>query len=164
MNEINYIENVAPEAELKITPDVKTNLLSASRWAKFLSITGFVFTGLMVVLAIVFIIAGHAFHEAHSGWDMAYNMRYASNMSGVVMGFTYLTMAAIYFFPCLFLFRFADKTKNAMLSGTQTSFSAGMSNLKNLYQYMGILTIVGIDFFAIIMFFMVIFLMVSPTF
>ncbi len=148
MNEINHNENSVPEHELKITPDVRFSLLSASKWAKFLSIVGFASTGLLVVLSIGFIVAGHAIDEVL--YDNAYSMQtmYTSRMPGMMFGVTYIIMAVLYFFPCLFLFRFAGRTKDAMLSGTQASLSTGMRNLKYLYQYTGILTIVGLVFFV----------------
>ena len=68
---------------------------------------------------------------------------------GAVMAFYYIVIALIYFFPCLFLFRFATKMKVALASNDQETLNTSFQNLKATFRYMGIVTIVMLVFFLL---------------
>jgi uncharacterized membrane protein (DUF485 family) len=55
----------------------------------------------------------------------------------------------LYFFPCLFLFRFASKMKHALAANDQAQLNTSFQNLKSLFRFVGILTIIFLAFYAI---------------
>jgi Family of unknown function (DUF5362) len=122
--------------DLQIDAISHAHLYETAKWASFLSIMGFIGTG---IIAIVAIFAGTILGSLSS------NSPYGSGPAALGAGFVtmiYLVVAAIYFFMSLFLFRFATKMKTALNTTDQQSLNNSFLNLKNLYKMMGILTIV----------------------
>jgi hypothetical protein len=70
-------------------------------------------------------------------------------MGGAILPVFYLLFSLLYFFPCLYLFRFASKTRAAVLSSDAALLEAGLKNLKAFFRYMGILLIVVLAFYAL---------------
>lgn len=130
----------------------KTHLWDAARWARFLSICGFVLLGLMIIYGIAMSVVFANVMSSSENWPPGYERNGMSGAMGLGMGVGmavfYVICAAVAFFPYLFLFRFATKMKNALLSTDQSILNDSFKNLKILYRYMGILTIIGLVFMA----------------
>ena len=119
---------------LSIDPTSKLHLGEAARWAKFLAIVGFIFIGLFVLMGVFF---GSLFSTAMDG---VYGESMASGL-GTIASIMYIVMALIFFFPCLFLFRFATKMKEALVTNEQGSLNVSFQNLKAMFRFIGILTV-----------------------
>lgn len=119
--------------QLSITEEGMKNFKSISKWATFLSILGFVYTGFVGLMGLVFLIVFPLI-----GDDLGTPMPVPMNYFGIF----YILIAVIYFFPVLYLFRFSDKTKSAFLLGDQETFDVAIENLKKMFKFMGIMTIV----------------------
>jgi hypothetical protein len=109
---------------------------SLARWARYLSILGFVGIGLMVIGAIYFSLY------------MAPNFFPGSTM---FIGFGYLLVAALYFMPCYYLYTFSSYASKALLSRNSTQFEQAIEYLKSHYKYIGITSIVFISFYLIVL-------------
>jgi len=135
---------------LGIDPAAKAHLTEAARWARFLSILGFILLGLLVLAGIF---AGSIF--GMMGQRVSGGQIGASEMAGMggLLAFVYIFIAVIYFFPCLFLFRFANKMKAALIANDQETLNASFQNLKILFRYVGIITIIILAFYAIMLLF-----------
>jgi uncharacterized membrane protein YjgN (DUF898 family) len=133
---------------LSIDPAAKAHLSEAARWARFLSIVGFVIIGLIVLIGIF---AGSILGSMTSGLggNELGNARVSGGMMGSFFLVIYILVAALYFFPCLFLFRFAAKMKMALASNDQEALNTSFQNLKKLLRFVGILTIIVLAFYAI---------------
>jgi hypothetical protein len=68
---------------------------------------------------------------------------------GAAMAIYYIVIALIYFFPCLFLFRFANKMKTALASNNQEVLNISFQNLKATFRYLGIITIIMLAFMVL---------------
>lgn len=123
--------------ELTISTQSKSYLLEISKWANFLAILGFVGIGLMVLGGLVAIVAGTSIPGA-------------SGQLGLV-GIIYLAMVAIYFFPTLYLYRFAQKMKIAMNNSSQENLDLGFENLKAFFKFIGIFTIVILSLYVLML-------------
>ncbi len=132
------------ENELVLTKADKNNLIQTAKWGKFLSIVGFVMTGLILIGGLTFIVGGVA------GEDLGI---YAG--MGGVMGFFYILIALVYIFPSYYLNRFSMQIKNGIQSNNETQCTEAYGNLKKLFVFMGILTIVGVGLYALAIIFMV---------
>lgn len=131
---------------LGIDENTKAHLVEAARWAKFLAIVGFVVCGLVVILGIF---AGSIFKSMLG--RMGEGELSGMDMSGVstFMSVLYIGIALLYFFPCLFLFRFATKMITAFETYEQETLNKSFQNLKKMFRFMGILTIFILCLYAL---------------
>lgn len=136
---------------LELETTARDYLLETAKWGKFLSIVGFVFIGLMVVVALF---AGAMFSSLGSlsgleGVEGADNLGAIGLLSGGMITGLYLVMAAMYFFPTLYFYRFSTRIKTAVENGSTTDLTAGLSNLKSCIKFWGIFTLVIVGFYAL---------------
>jgi len=124
-----------------LDPQGSQYLLDASKWAKFLSIVGFVFTGLMVILSLVL----GSFIDA----SMSSMGGFAGGIGGGVITTMYIFIALIWFFPCLFLFRFATNAQKALATNETEKITESLKNLKSCFRFMGIFTIIILSIYAL---------------
>ena len=122
---------------LSIDPTAKAHLGEAARWGKFLAIMGFILCGLFVVMGLFF----STMMASLGTYSSSYGSGAASGI-GALMAIVYIIVALVYFFPCLFLFRFANKMKIALLTNEQDSLNGSFQNLKAFLRYFGIITII----------------------
>ncbi len=135
--ETNY-QNETPKMEL--TKETLNNLNEISKWTRFLSIIGFIFIALMIVIAFAIGSISSTLGTETSGLPF----------SGTVMGFIYLVIAFIYFFPILYLYKFSTWTKKALNNQNSTDLNEAFKNLKSHYRFIGIITIIMIGLYAVI--------------
>jgi Family of unknown function (DUF5362) len=128
--------------ELQIDATSHAILREASKWAKFLSIVGFIFCGLMVLIGIFAASIFSTMGTQYGGTAMAAGM-------GSLMTVVYILLALIYFFPCLFLYKFGTKTQLALRSNDQQQLSLSLGNLKSYFKFLGILTIIGLSIWVL---------------
>ncbi len=112
-------------------------LAEAAKWAKFLAILGFIFCALIIIAAVF---AGPLISTAFSQFDP--QATGISVMSGTVIVIYYAIVAALYFFPCLFLFNFASKMQAALRNNDQIYLNSSFKNIKSFFKFWGILTII----------------------
>ncbi len=129
-----------------ITLDTATKnyLKETAKWAKFLSILGFVMIGLFVLIGLF---AGSfvATLMNSGGVDMPIGF------SGGFFTILYVCMGLLYFMPCLYLYRFATKMQKALANDNQTESTEAFMNLKSLYKFMGILMVIILGFYALML-------------
>ncbi|WP_420577528.1 DUF5362 family protein [Ekhidna sp.] len=129
------------ETNLVLTESDKTNLLEAVKWGKFLAIIGLIMSGMVVLFGLIMIGgAGGAFDEVYPG-------------IGGGVGFIYILFSLLYIFPSLYLLRFSTQLKRGINSSDQESCSDAYNNLRRLFLFMGVLTIVVLALYALIILF-----------
>ncbi len=130
-----------PEEQLCLSKASRDSLATAAKWAYFLSIVGFCGVGLIVLLAVFMsFFMNRAVPEME---DMPFG--------GGMVGFLYIFFAAIYLFPIIYLYRFSKNTKQALAANDDWALGLACSNLKLLFRYMGIFTIISLGFYAVIL-------------
>ncbi|MES1222910.1 MAG: DUF5362 family protein [Bacteroidota bacterium] len=137
---------------LSIDPAAKAHLSEAARWARFLAIVGFVIIGLIVIVGVFVGALFGSMTRGLAGNDLN-NVGAAGGVMGSFLIVIYICAAALYFFPCLFLFRFATKMKTALAANDQETLNTSFQNLKKLFRFVGIMTIIVLAFYAIILVF-----------
>jgi hypothetical protein len=130
---------------LHIDPLTKSHLWETARWAKFLSIVGFVLCALIIVGGLFF---GSLFSTFSNRSEM-YEGGINPTGLGVTMVFVYIIVAVVYFFPCLFLYRFSTKMKIALNGNAQEQLNLAFQNLKSLFKYVGIITIIMLALYGL---------------
>ncbi|OQP64575.1 hypothetical protein [Niastella populi] len=129
--------------ELQIDHEVSSHLRETAKWAKFLSIVGFVALGF--ILLIVIFAGSMASYSAYSSPLSA-----AFGYRGIFQVVLLLAMVVLYFMPCLFMFKFSNKMLQALGNNDQETLIASFRQLKLCYKYIGILTLVLISLYALI--------------
>jgi tellurite resistance protein TehA-like permease len=105
------------------------------KWAKFLAICSFVGLGMMGLAGVAMIILQFE--------------RQANVLSTVIMGLFYILMAVIYFFPAVYLYRFATASADAIEKLNEDTLEEGLENLKSLFRFTGILMIIMFSLYAV---------------
>ncbi|HUQ66025.1 MAG TPA: DUF5362 family protein [Flavitalea sp.] len=126
--------------ELQFDQQSISYLGEAARWAKFLAIIGFVFCGLLVIFAL--------FAGSIMGAMMS-SMGSAGMVGSGVLTVIYLVLTAVYFFPCLYLYKFASQMQTAIQSNEQLKVQSSFRNLKACFRFMGILFIIMIAIYIL---------------
>ncbi|MEI6059203.1 MAG: hypothetical protein WCR72_00770 [Bacteroidota bacterium] len=144
MEDNNQLSSTNSPAEIpQLTPESISFLLKAAKWGKFLAILGFIVTGLLVVAAIL----------------MSFVMNFVSDemvpmnlpFSPKIFSIFYILLAGIYVVPVIFLNSFSNNAiKAANLSSTEL-LTASIKNLKNLFVFIGVSTIVILSFYVIML-------------
>lgn len=124
-----------------LNTEIKSYLAETAKWGYFLSIVGFIGIGLMV-LAGLFMGTFMSTLGASAG-----AMGLISPMFITVL---YLILAAVYFFPVLYLYKFSTQMKVALRSDNESELTSAFQNLKSLYKFMGILTAVVLGIYALL--------------
>ena len=129
---------------LYITKEAKIGLKTAAQWAYFFAILGFIGIGFMVLAGI----------SMGAVFSMMGNEKLGAvyPFSAWLISALYLILAAFYFFPVLYLFRFADKMKAAFRSSDVRVLTDSFINLGRHYKFLGIMVIAlfGLYFVIII--------------
>lgn len=134
-----------------ITEASRTYLQETAKWAKFLSIVGFIFIGLMVIFGLFF---GSIMGSAMSELDDA---GLGAGMGAGAFGFIYIIIALLYFFPTFYLYRFSTRTKQALLNSDSEGLAWGLEQLKSTFKFMGIMMIVILALYGLMFLFAIVF-------
>lgn len=128
--------------ELQLDGTAINYLREGSKWARFIAIVGFVMCALMVLVALF------------AGTILAsYSSMAFGDSSGIIGGgmitAIYLVFAALWFIPCLYLFRFASNMQAALNNNEQDKLITSLKFLKAHYRFIGILLIIMLCFYAL---------------
>ena len=142
MNEDQIIDLGQQQHELFVTDEAREGLKTAASWSMGLAILGFVGVGFMVLAGVAMLVMSSFLGKAST--DMPFPFW--------IISLFYLLIAALYFFPLLFLFRFGSKMKNALLHNDNHSLTESCANLGKHYKYLGIMVIILIGLYLVAIF------------
>ncbi|MDP1993927.1 MAG: hypothetical protein Q8K40_01640 [Ignavibacteria bacterium] len=133
---VNLTDSNSDLIKLELNTNGIKQLYMTRKWTLFLSILGFVFIGLTIIIVVVaFLITGTNYSS--------------SNFSALAL-LPLLTIALIYFFPIYFLYQFSSYSNKAIKNNDSIQLSKALKYLKNHYQFMGILIIVVIGIYFVL--------------
>ena len=122
--------------------EINGYLKETSTWGKFLAIVGYITVGIFVMLAL-FMMFGASQLSNYTQSPMP--------MPFVFLGFIYLVLAGLYLIPINNLHKFAIRMKGGILQQDKAMVTSGFENLKSLFKFMGIFTIVILSMYALIL-------------
>jgi hypothetical protein len=128
------------ENNFSTTTEIKSYLIEAAKWGKFLAIMGYIGIGLMLLLAVGIMAAG-SLTNLFPGAAMPIPMG--------AFGLIYIVIAAFYFFPVYYLHQFSIKIKQGLNSHDLGDVTLGFQNLKSLFKFMGIFTVVILSMYGV---------------
>ena len=128
--------NNEEEQNLKIDARSHKHLMEISKWVRFIGITG-------IVISIMMAITGLA------GPDLLSKLLASANqavISPASLSIIFEVVAAICFFPSIFLYKFSVKLKSALANDNQQSLNEAFLNLKYFCRFIGVIAILYITF------------------
>jgi hypothetical protein len=124
-------------SDLQIDSISHSHLTETSKWAKFIAIAGFIFSGIIIIFALYYI---NLLMEARS----IYGGFRRDNSSLVLAGVFYIVVAIIWIITSIYQLRFATKLQNALQGNNQDELQSSFLNFKIYYRISGIVTIVSL--------------------
>ena len=113
-----------------VTPTVLAMLSQTQPWVRFLSVLGFIASGLMVLGGLVAFVA----------------------TMGRGMGFIfliYIPMGLLYFFPAMFLFRYAGRIADLRLTRGVEQLEDALAAQKSFWKFVGIAALIVISLYLV---------------
>lgn len=116
------------QIDLQYDAESKTSLFNMGKWARFLSVTIFIFLGLFL---IVFVLAGTAFRTILSNFIPEFG-DLGSTMLLVITFFLFLLLV-VYASVFYFLFNFSTKIKQGLLTEDTSTINKSLKSLKTYF-------------------------------
>jgi hypothetical protein len=138
---INNMESNQSLFSLSIDPVTKDHLGETAKWARFLAVTGMIGLIVLVILGLSSIWFTTFMNEAADP-DFGGIETGNSEWLGVFMAVYTIVIALIWFFPLLYMLRFANRLRTALRSNDQQALNQSFMNLKRTMRYVGIVTII----------------------
>ncbi len=127
-------------------------LMEASKWGKFLSVLGFILIVILVICGFAAALSGYNFSSSDLNNEFQ-NLNVSAKAGGLILAIYFWVVSILYFFPCLFLYKFSAKMQFALRNNDQVSLNSSFHNLKSLFKFFGILTIIFLCMWILIIIF-----------
>jgi hypothetical protein len=132
--------NLGNENTSFITTEVRSYLTEAAKWAKFLAIVGYIMIAFILLMGVWIMTMGGLSSPLIPGMA-GFNMG--------AFGLIYVALGAFYFFPVYYLHQFSLKIKQGLTSQNPQDVTLGFKNLKSLFKFMGVFTIVILSIYVV---------------
>ena len=127
----NYLANASSsQSTFRPTELMLLSLRQTKPWAMLISVLGFISIGLMLLFSLATLFV---FPKGAGGSSFSPNI-----LSGIVN----ILMVLLYFFPALFLFKFASSIGRLLEGGGVKDLEEALLNQKSFWKFVGILTLV----------------------
>jgi len=133
------METPSEEIKMEIGQEALKNLNSTRKWTMFLSVIGFIFLGLLIVVGVTTSTFLTAFKSKEVNLGVPESL----------MIISFIIVAAIYFFPVYFLFRFSRSARDAVQNHDKLKLEKAIRSLRSYFTYIGILAIIVISIYVI---------------
>jgi hypothetical protein len=120
-----------------ITPIMVAHLRATKPWARLVSMVGFVGSGLILLVGLILPFVG------------AFSHNVGGAVGGIAMGIVYVLLGCLYFFPSLFLFRYASAIHRLLVTGDSESMELALSHQRSFWRFIGIATLVVLCLYAV---------------
>jgi len=127
----------------QLTPESINYLLKAAKWGKFLAILGFIVSGLMIAGGIMMSFVLNKLSDEMVPLDMS--------VSPLFQSIFYVAFAGIFLIPVIFLNTFSNNVMKAVNLSNTEKMTASLKNLKNLFVFFGVATIVLLLLYILIL-------------
>jgi predicted lysophospholipase L1 biosynthesis ABC-type transport system permease subunit len=138
---------------LAIDPVTKTNLNATARWARFLAILGMImlFIAAVAVIFAIFLMSGMG---GKIGVETNSPVSFTGPI-GIGVGAFYILLLLIWFFPLLYLLRFANRMLFALARNDQQALNNSFLHLKTCFRFVGIVTIIVLILYALVILYII---------
>ena len=126
------MENNQEPTKIEIGQETLNDLNVARKWTMFLSVTGFIFLGLLIALGLLTGTFLSAFYSSDT----------TTGIPDSLFIILFFALAIISFFPVLFLYRFSKHTSIAVNTLDVKELQKALKYLKRYFVYIGIVVII----------------------
>ncbi|MBS1744648.1 MAG: hypothetical protein JST21_00615 [Bacteroidetes bacterium] len=127
------------------------HLSEAAKWAKFLSIVGFIICGLMVLGGLL---VSTIFSTFKNQFDS--ELGSMGSLGSAIFMVWFIIIALIYFFPTFYLYNFASKMQTAIRTNDQETLNNSFKNLKSCFKFFGVTLIIVLCLYAVTIIFSIV--------
>ncbi|UKT64789.1 DUF5362 family protein [Pedobacter mucosus] len=131
-----FEEQEPVEVKLIVSEEMRSYIYDITKWTKFLSIVGFVFSAMLVLISL------SVGALLSSNPELSKQLGPLAAGGSTILTIIYLIMALVFFYPSLLLSKFSKKSKQGVLFGDQESLNDAILNLKSLFKFWGIAAII----------------------
>lgn len=135
------METPSENNKIEIGPETIKNLNATRKWTMFLSILGFIFLGVLIVVGVVTSTFLNAFKSKEVNLGIPESL----------MLVLFITIAALYFFPVFFLFRFSKNIRDAIQKRSAVMLDKAFKNLRIYFTYIGIMVIIVLSIYFVVL-------------
>jgi len=132
-------------AQGSLTENMLLYLKAASPWLRLVGILGFIGTGLTVLWGLVSLIVIPLVTDA---WDEM------TGILGAILGgsiaLIFIGLGAFMFFPSLFIYRFGERIRAYLRTGTDQYLEQAFRNNKSLWKFIGIVCVINLAFLPLV--------------
>lgn len=121
-------------------------LKDASPWIRFISILGFIGSGISILSGLVM-----TFSPSFMFSEIMNNTRMFAGFANAGLGFFNLIFAVVSLIPYVFLYRFGEKINTFIRSSNEQALELAFSNNKSYWKFQGIVTIISLAAVPVIM-------------
>ncbi|MCA0382767.1 MAG: DUF5362 domain-containing protein [Bacteroidetes bacterium] len=132
-------ENQSPLFDVQIDETSKSYLIEIAKWSKFFGILGYILAALLLLVGFFIVFVGAGLSSAFD--DLG--------VSGSFLGIFYIIIAALYFYPSYKMVQFAKHMPAGLYNQQQDLVTEAFANLKAVYRYFGIITIVVLGLYVL---------------
>jgi hypothetical protein len=132
--------NTVQEKSVVGNETIENYIKETARWGKFLAIVGYVVLGILLLLAFAMMFGLSAFSKFGG-----------QKFLPIGMGLIYILLAGLYYIPVTYLYRFSVKAAQAVENNNEEEYLAAFQNLKSLFKFLGIFTIVIFSIYALVL-------------
>ncbi|MBK7712722.1 MAG: hypothetical protein IPJ37_18510 [Bacteroidales bacterium] len=123
--------NTPDASKIDISPGTLRNLNTLRKWTMFLSVTGFIFLGLIIILGILTGTFFTAFNQSNK----------IPGIPDLLVIAAFAGVALIDFFPIFFLYRFSKHLADFVTTQDRKSIHHAIRDIKRFFIFIGILVI-----------------------
>jgi uncharacterized BrkB/YihY/UPF0761 family membrane protein len=117
-----------------ITPAMMLYLKQTKPWVRFISVMLFIGTVLVFLLGLVLILG--------AGLLSSLSRTVFGGAPLGLLGFIYAAMACLYFFPALYLCRYASGIRNAITKDQVGGVEEALKNQRSFWRFLGIILLI----------------------
>ncbi len=126
-----------------LTAESAAFLIKAAKWGKFLSILGFIVITLILIAGILMSFVLNMVQDEMIPLNMPFSPK--------ILSIVYIVIAGIYLIPVIFLNSFCNQALKAVKYSNTVNMTNSLRNLKNLFVFIGISTVVFLALYTIIL-------------
>lgn len=133
----DLLDDESSKEGLSLSTQAINDLITTSKWTRFLAVLGFIGLGFMIIGAMA-MFALPSPRYGYYGPDPA------------LIAIIYIAMAGIYFFPVYYLLLFSNKMRDAVKMSNNMTLDQAFGYLKSHYKFVGIVAIVIVSIYILL--------------
>jgi hypothetical protein len=127
------------ERRMVLNEETRYYLSVSAAWGMFIAIVGYIGVVLMLLMGVaMFFLNG-------------FSNAVFQTIPTYVLGVFYFLLGIIYYFPISYLYRFSKSIKSGLHSDGESELTEGFRNLKKMFKFIGVFTIVALSVYALVL-------------